>query len=280
MIVLHLEGDCLDRLQEIPDDSVQLIITSPPYADARKNTYGGIHPDAYVDWFLPRSEQFMRVLKPTGTFILNIKEKVVKGERHTYVIDLIKALKDQGWLWTEEWIWHKKNSSPGKWPNRFRDGWERILQFNLERKFDMHQDEVRVPIGDWAKSRLPNLSETDKKRDLSKTKSGFGKNVSNWVGRDTVYPDNVLHLASECGNKGHSAVFPTALPEFFIKLFSVPGQQVVDPFQGSGTTGEVSVKLGRSYIGVDILPENVKAAQERTFSIESLLDEINEPESV
>ncbi len=68
-------GDCEEVLRQITDNSVDLIFTSPPYADQRKNTYGGIIPDDYVDWFLPKSEQMLRVLKPTGTFILNIKEK-------------------------------------------------------------------------------------------------------------------------------------------------------------------------------------------------------------
>ena len=156
----------------------------------------------------PRSKEFLRVLKPDGTFILNIKEKVENGERHTFVIDLILALRKQGWLWTEEFIWHKKNSYPGKWPNRFRDSWERLLQFNKTRHFKMYQDEVRVPMGEWRKSRLKKLSETDKRRDNSKVGSGFGKNISNWVGRELAYPSNVLHLATETGNKAHSAVFP------------------------------------------------------------------------
>ena len=101
-------GDCLDVLKEFPDNFFDLIVTSPPYADSRSKTYGGIKPDKYVEWFLPRSEQFLRVLKPTGTFILNIKERVVIGERHTYVIELILEMRKQGWLWTEEFIWHKK----------------------------------------------------------------------------------------------------------------------------------------------------------------------------
>ena len=105
-------GDCADVLRDYPDDFFDLIVTSPPYADCREKTYGGIKPGAYVQWFLPKSEQFFRVLKPTGTFILNIKEKVVQGERHTYVIELILALRKQGWLWTEEFIWHKKKLSP------------------------------------------------------------------------------------------------------------------------------------------------------------------------
>jgi len=140
-------GDCREVLNRITDNSVDLIITSPPYADQRKQTYGGIHPDKYVEWFLPISEQLLRVLKPTGTFVLNIKEKVVKGERSTYVLELILAMKKQGWLWTEEFIWHKKNCYPGKWSNRFRDAWERLLQFNKDRHFNMFQEAVMVPMG-------------------------------------------------------------------------------------------------------------------------------------
>jgi len=103
-------GDCKEKLKALDDHSVALIFTSPPYADQRKDTYGGVHPDQYVDWFLPISEELLRVLSPSGTFILNIKERVVDGERHTYVLDLIKALRSQGWFWTEEFMWHKKNS--------------------------------------------------------------------------------------------------------------------------------------------------------------------------
>ncbi|MDQ1318551.1 MAG: Methyltransferase, partial [Candidatus Poribacteria bacterium] len=173
----YIIDDCKDVLINIEDDTFDLIITSPPYADRRKGTYGGIHPDKYVEWFLPRSGQFLRVLKPTGTFILNIKEMSVDGQRHTYVIDLIKEFKNQGWLWTEEFIWHKKNTYPGKWPNRFRDAWERCLQFNKQKKFNMYQEAVMVPVGDWAKERLARLSDKDKTRDISAVGSGFGKNV-------------------------------------------------------------------------------------------------------
>lgn len=248
-------GDCKDVLKQLPDDSIDLIFTSPPYADQRKGTYGGIHPDKYVEWFLPITQELLRVLKPTGTFILNIKEKVVEGERSTYVLELILALREQGWLWTEEFIWHKKNSYPGKWSNRFRDSWERLLQFNKNKKFNMYQDEVKVPIGDWAKWRLKNLSETDKIRDNAKNGSGFGKNISNWVGKETVYPTNVLHFATECQNKNHPAAFPENLPEWFIKLFTQEGETVLDPFAGSGTTLTVAQRMNRNSIGIEILPE-------------------------
>jgi len=248
-------GDCEEVLKKIPDNSVDLIFTSPPYADQRKNTYGGIHPDEYVRWFLPKTEQMFRVLKPSGTFILNIKEKVVGGERSTYVLGLILAMRKQGWLWTEEFIWHKKNCYPGKWPNRFRDSWERLLQFNKSKNFHMYQDEVMVSMGDWARSRLKKLSDTDKSRDESKVGSGFGKNISNWLSRDKAYPTNVLHLATECGNKNHSAAFPEGLPEWFIKLFTKVSDTVLDPFMGSGTTNIVADRLRRNSIGIDIVSQ-------------------------
>ncbi|HLA36791.1 MAG TPA: site-specific DNA-methyltransferase [Rhodocyclaceae bacterium] len=251
---IHL-GDSREQLRLLPDNSIDLIVTSPPYADQRKSTYGGVSHNEYVDWFLPISEQLLRVLKPTGTFVLNIKEKVVEGERSVYVMELILEMRKQGWLWTEEFIWHKKNCYPGKWPNRFRDAWERLLQFNKNRKFHMYQDEVMVPMGDWANSRLKKLSETDKVRDNSKVGSGFGKNISNWLTRDKAYPTNVLHLATECGNKNHSAAFPEELPEWFIKLFTKEWDTVLDPFMGSGTTLTVANRMRRHSIGVDIVPE-------------------------
>mgnify|MGYP005855227581 CR=1 FL=1 len=254
-------GDCREALKDLPDDSVDLIFTSPPYADRRKSTYGGISPEHYVEWFLPIGQELLRVLKPDGTFILNIKEKAENGERHTYVIELILELRKQGWLWTEEFIWHKKNCYPGKWPNRFRDAWERLLQFNKTRHFKMFQEEVMIPMGDWAEKRLRNLSQTDRVRDTSKVGSGFGKRVANWLERDKVYPTNVLYLATETKNRNHSAVFPDALPEWFIKLFTKEGDTVLDPFMGSGTTIRVAKRMGRNGIGIELLPQYYELAR-------------------
>ncbi|ELP1826199.1 site-specific DNA-methyltransferase, partial [Salmonella enterica] len=250
-----INDDCLIALKMLQSDSIDLIVTSPPYADQRKNTYGGVSADKYVEWFTPIAKELLRVTKSSGSFVLNIKERAINGERHTYVIELILMMRKLGWLWTEEYIWHKKNSYPGKWPNRFRDSWERCIHFTKSKKFNMYQEEVMVPMGDWKNSRLKNMSDTDKKRDESRVGSGFGKKIENWVARDLAYPTNVLHMATECGNRSHSAAFPESLPEWFIKLFTTEGDTVLDPFSGSGTTLKVAKAMKRNAVGIEILDE-------------------------
>jgi len=266
-------GDCLDVLKDFPDDKFNLIVTSPPYADSRVKTYGGIPADKYVEWFLPRAKEFLRVLKPDGTFILNIKEKVSGGERHTYVLELILELRKQGWLWTEEFIWHKKNCFPGKWPNRFRDAWERCLQFNKTKDFKMYQEAVMVPMGDWAKTRLSKLGKNDVIRYDSQVGSGFGKNIANWVYRELAYPTNVMHWETETGNKNHSATFPTSLPEWFIKLFTKEYDWVLDPFLGSGTTSHAARELKRNSVGIEIKEEYYNMAKESVPAMDNVLFE-------
>ena len=252
-------GDCLDVMSQMPSDSVDLIVTSPPYADARAHTYGGVKPDDYVEWFCVRGAEMFRILKPSGSFVLNIKEKAVDGERHTYVLDLILALKRElGFRWVEEYIWHKTTSAPGKWKYRFRDAWERVLHFSKTKDFKMRQDSVKVPIGDWTETRLRNMSDNDRKRQESATNSRIGRNISAWEERKTVYPSNVLHKPPICHNTGHSAAFPEWLPEFFINLFTDPEDVVLDPFLGSGTTFRVANSMGRDPIGIELNPGNAE----------------------
>lgn len=135
----------------------------------------------------------------------------------------------------------------------------------------MLQDEVRVPMGSWAETRLKSLGKNDVVRFDSQVGSGFGKNISNWLDRELAYPNNVLHLATESGNKKHSAAFPSALPEWFIKLFTEAGDWVLDPFLGSGTTVEIAEKLQRNSVGIDILPEYCEIACSRTQQSKLLL---------
>ncbi len=232
MKVEIIQGDCRQVLTTLPSDSIDLIVTSPPYADQRKSTYGGVAPDKYVEWFLPISMELLRVLRPSGSFILNMKERTVNGERHTYVIDLILAMRMQGWLWYEEYVWHKKNSHPGKWPNRFRDSWERCLHFAKSSDIAFYADVVKT------------------ERSTRSIDQG-----------DAI--TNVLHFATECANVGHSAAFPLELPIWFIKLLTEPGDAVLDPFLGSGTTAIAAQRLGRKVIGIDLSAEYVEIARDR-----------------
>ena len=113
-------------------------------------------------------------------------------------MELALALRRQGWRLVDEYIWHKKNCYPGKWPNRFRDAWERLLHFTLSPQFKMRQEAVMVPMGDWKDARLRQLSDNDRRRFLSRHDNGFGKRIANWADREFAYPSNVLHLATEC----------------------------------------------------------------------------------
>ena len=248
-------GDCKDILKKnISDNCVDLIFTSPPYANQRKGTYGGIPADEYIEWFLNISIELKRVLKPTGSFVLNIKEHIHKRERSTYVLELIIALRKQGWLWTDEFIWHKTNPMPGKWSNRLKDGWERLLHFNKDYQFNMYHDAVLIPVDKVIKPPKKYNPENDI-RKKSNTGSGFNYKNSNFYNREMKLPSNVLSLPIESKNKNHSAVFPESLPEWFIKLFTQKGDTVLDPFMGSGTTCQVAKRMKRNCIGIEILEE-------------------------
>lgn len=140
----------------------------------------------------------------------------------------------------------------------------------------MFQDAVRVPMGSWAETRLKSLGKNDVVRFDSRVGSGFGKNIANWLDRSLAYPTNVLHLATETGNKNHSASFPLALPEWFIKLFTEEGDWVLDPFVGSGTTCEAAQRLGRNSVGIDVVPEYIALARVRLSPVKLTLFESGE----
>ena len=262
-----LHADCIDAdhiLGKLSLAPVNLIVTSPPYADARRRQYGGPHPNDYVNWFLPMARELRGVLAEDGSFVLNLKERVVDGERHSYVHDLVQAMRGLGFLWTEEYIWRKTNSMPGYWPNRLRDGWEHLFHFTKSRKFKMNQDAVRVPVKESTKKRLQHLNDrNDIVRHESATGSGFGKNISNWAGKELALPDNVLESACVTKDVGHPAAFPANIPEFFIKLLSDEGDIVFDPFAGVGTTVSVAWRLGRVGVGMEVDAEYYKRAVNR-----------------
>jgi site-specific DNA-methyltransferase (adenine-specific)/site-specific DNA-methyltransferase (cytosine-N4-specific) len=256
---------CGDSRQILPslENQVDLIVTSPPYADARRKHYDSIHPDRYTEWFLTFHESFYKALKPQGSLVINIKDKVVNRVRHRFVWQTIEALCNVGWFAIEDYIWHKPNPMPGHWPTRLRDGWEYC--FHLAKSPDpfFNADAVRQPIGDWVGTRLAKLGNNDLARHNSENESGFGRDLSRWVGKETVLPSNVLSIALVGKNMGHPAVFPVELPLFFIKLLCPEKGIVVDPFAGSGTTGLAAIALDRQCYLIDNNPEYCEVALQR-----------------
>lgn len=251
-------GDSFELIKKVPDNSINLEVFSPPYSDRRKSTYGGVKPEDYVDWFLPLSKELLRVLNPRGSFILNIKTQAVDGELSTYVLELVLALKKQGWKWIEEYCW-KRDSTPGWWPNRFKNSFEPCYHFAREKHFDMYQDNMRIPLDptDVIKKASPN------ERHTSSTGSGFGVNYSNFKGREYKMPSNVIEIPPTKVTYGHPAVYPVALPEWFIKCFTKPGDLILDPFGGSGSTAEACILNDRDYLLFERLPEYYEKIQQR-----------------
>jgi site-specific DNA-methyltransferase (adenine-specific) len=248
------------------DGRADLIVTSPPYADARKRHYDSVEPDQYAAWFATFHEPFVNALKPTGSLVINIKDKVVNGVRHRYVWDTITALNRLGWHSIDDYVWQKPNAMPGYWPTRLRDGWEYCFHLSRTKRPYINLDGVRKPIGDWARSRLARLGHNDKTRQNSSNRSGFGRNISKWNERATVLPDNVLSLPLVGRNKGHPAVFPVELPAFFIRLLCPENGLVIDPFAGSGTTAVAAVQERRNCILIDNNEKYCIQAHERILS--------------
>jgi site-specific DNA-methyltransferase (adenine-specific) len=238
---------CPAMLRVMEASSVDLVITSPPYAERRKKAYGGVSADKYVEWFLSISAELLRVLKPTGSFVLNIKEGVDAGERQTYVLELVLALRKQGWLWVDEFIWHKTNPFPTGNKNRLKDGFERCHHFAKTKNFKFFPNEARAK----STSKWAGGNERRKNKGAYASTNGSGMNMSRRIVGKLVRPSNLLTMPSSCINIGHPAVFPVELPEFFIKLMTEQGDVVLDPFMGSGSTALAARGLGRRYEGVE-----------------------------
>lgn len=246
-----VQADCVDFLHTL-DRSIDLIVTSPPYADARKKHYDSIKPDDYVQWFHPFQEAFWRILKPHGSFILNMKDKIVEGIRHRYVWRTLESLSAHGWLCIDDYIWHKKTSMPGYWPSRLRDAWEYLFHLAKDKRPYIDQAAVKIPIARATQQRVAQiLTSHHDEKVFSSTGSGFTHHLSAWKDKALVLPTNVLHLSTETHNRVHPAVFPVELPTFFIKLLSKPNDLILDPFAGSGTTGVAAVKQGRHCLLID-----------------------------
>lgn len=262
-----LKGDSREILKRYPDQYFNLIVTSPPYADARKKHYYSITTEEFPDYFESFHDEFWRVLDNQGSFILNIKDKVMNGVRNRYVWKTILRLEEKGWKCIDDYLWLKPNAMPGYWPNRLRDEWEYCFHLTKEKKFTMYQDAIKKPIGDWAETRLRKLTGKSATRHNSENNSGFGRDLNKWKDKNTVLPGNVVEVPVVGKNMGHPAVFPIGLPLFFIKLFTKEGDVVLDPFAGSGSTAIAALKLNRDYVLIDLEQEYVDVANQRLNNI-------------
>ena len=259
-------GDCLSVLEKVADASVDLIVTSPPYADMK--FYLGdpcVHPDLYVEWFLPIARELDRVLKPTGSFILNINDKVVDGSRHPYVFELVCAiLKQTRFKLFERLFWNKVKGVPNA--RRFGDRVEFLFWFTKGKDFTFDINAMRTPYSELSLQRMktPIRARHNREEENGKTKQ--------WV----AHPDGALPttLVTVCAqavriHDEHVAVFPENLVDGFVRAASKEGDLVLDPFCGTGTTGVVALRHKRRFIGIDKQERYLSAARERLRKTEA-----------
>jgi DNA modification methylase len=271
-------GDSLEMLQSLPTSSVNLVITSPPYALHFKKEYGNVHKRDYVEWMLPFAKEIKRVLKDDGSFVLNIGGSYNEGTptRSLYHFKLLIALCEEvNFHLAQEAFWYNpaKLPAPAEWVNvrrnRIKDSVEYIWWLAPTPWPSADNRRVLVPYSDDM-LRLLERGYKSKKRPSGHNITGkFKKNSGGSIPSNLIIKGNnesnsdYIRACSELGVKVHPARFPSALPEFYINLLSKPGDIVLDPFAGSNTTGKVAEALNRRWLSVDIEQGYVRASSVR-----------------
>lgn len=259
-------GDSSLWLPKLPRSSVDLFFTSPPYADAR--SYSRIHPDRYVEWFLPFARAMYDATAETGSLVINIKNRVaqsgpLRGQRHPYVYQLVLALQHMGWRWLETYIWAKPNAVPGRYGPRTKDAFEYVYHFARGPKPWFNLDAIRVPYKTSAAEIERRKLDTNGRRN---TNAGFGRDRTGTYSHSGADPGNVVSVPQTYNQHygvAHTAAMPEGLASFFIKAVCPPDGVVIDPFAGSGTTTVVARRLGRRAGGLELHQEFVIEAQRR-----------------
>lgn len=259
-------GDSALWLPRLPKSSVDLFFTSPPYADAR--SYSRIHPDRYVEWFLPFAKAIYLATNDTGSLVLNIKNRVAKsgplrGQRHPYVYQLVLALQSMGWRWLETYIWAKPNAVPGRYGPRTKDAFEYVYHFARGPKpwFDLNA--IRVPYKTSAAEIERRKLDTNGRRN---TNAGFGRDRTGTYLHGGADPGNVVSVPQSYNQHygvAHTAAMPEGLASFFIKAVCPTNGIVIDPFAGGGTTTAVARSLGRRAGGIELHEDFVLEARRR-----------------
>ncbi len=261
-------GDCRDSAvveKLMARASANLAITSPPYATQREydptSGFKPIPPDEYVEWFRAVAASIESVLVPDGSYFLNIKAHADDGERNLYVMDLVLAHRRKwGWRFVDEFCWRKTdNGVPGGWQNRFKNAWEPVFHFCRQPQIKFRAEAVSHESEDCFDYSPDNPKSTSGSgllgtgaRGDAAGKPGASDNSGRHQG--AARPSNVIEVKTESSQGSHSAPFPRALVEFFVKAFSDPGDVVFDPFLGSGTTLAAAHVLGRAGYGCEISP--------------------------
>ncbi len=245
-------ADCLEVLGGL--GKVDTVITSPPYAKQRN--YAGIHETDYPAWAL---DWVKKCLFVSPHVFMNIKEHCKGGVRDSYVLRTLLTLVDNGIPWVDEFIWVKTNPFPTGSKTRLKDGFERIYQFGIGQ---IYPEQLLKP----STSKYKDDAKRRKNKGEHKTTNGSGMNMSRRVEVEAVRPSNVITFPTENTNQKHPATFPVALPEFFIQLSTRPGEKVLDPFMGSGTTLVACQQMGRHAIGIEIDPQYFQIACERVHN--------------
>lgn len=265
-------------LAALPDESVNLVVTSPPYALHFKKEYGNVEKHGYVAWFQPFAREILRVLKPDGSFVLNIGGSFnpKTPTRSLYHFKLLVALVEElGFHLAQECFWYNpaKLPAPAEWVTvrrqRIKDSVEYVWWLSKTAWPRADNRNVLVPYS-LDMQRLIKKGYRAKKRP-----SGHNITHKFQVDRGGAIPTNLIERGNnesnsdyikacrDAGLKVHPARFPAALPEFFIKLCTKPGDLVVDPFAGSNMTGYVAEALGRHWIAIDLNAEYVEASKIR-----------------
>ena len=267
-----LEGDCFQLIQDQPDNSIDLVITSPPYADIVN--YGKNisikKPNEYVDWLLPLFREIHRVLKPSGSFILNINDNCTNGYRNTFIYELIyRNSKETPLKLYDTYIWHKMNGIPNGSNKRFRNNTEFIFHFVKDRKhLKFYMDRVMEEPAQMTKDRakyqwsVKNHGSIQDGERVKERTFDYGSQLSNGIRPDNVFRFPTAGLARD-NTIRHPAPYHRQLPEYFIKFLTDQGDTILDPFSGIGTTGLPCRDTNRNYIGYELNPKYVEFSIKR-----------------
>ena len=253
-------GDCFELIKKLPDNSIDLIITSPPYADIVN--YGKNisiqKPQDYCDWLLPIFNEIQRVLKPSGSFILNINDTCKNGVRNPFIYELIyRSQKETKLKFYDTYIWWKRNGIPNGAPKRFRNTTEFIFHFVKDQKeLKFHMDRVLQDFQQSTKNRYKYPVQkyqgiiTDGIRERVSVE--YQDNIN-----PKVRPDNVFRFPTAASSKDntikHPAPFHKDLPKYYINLLTDDGDKILDIFGGIMTTGLACKEIGdRNFIGFEL----------------------------